>query len=124
MDDVYRYSSTYQFEGDEEHIVDNEGPLAAVAVGGNAKDDGAHRAEHEDKRNTPCNVRRGLVERRGQVCGGERHGEEVKGIPGLYVCSRRDSLVNHSHLNSQKYGMGECVPMPKRQQRRRPSDDG
>lgn len=73
----------YQLENDKENVVDNKGPLAAVAITGNTKGNGANRAEHEHEGNAPGNVGGLFAKVAGQVADGEGHGEEVEGIPGL-----------------------------------------
>ncbi len=74
---------THQLERDKERIVDDKGPFAAIAIGGNTKEDGADRAEHENEGDAPGDVRLGLVKGLGQAAHGEGDGEEVKGVPGL-----------------------------------------
>lgn len=74
---------THQFEDDEEQIVDNEGPLATIAIGGNTEDDGADGSQHEHERNAPGDVGDVFPKRLGQLRGCQGDGEEVKGIPSL-----------------------------------------
>jgi hypothetical protein len=38
---------TYQLEDDEQKVVDDEGPFAAISVGGDSEDDGTDGAQHE-----------------------------------------------------------------------------
>lgn len=74
---------TYKLQDDEQQVVHNKGPLAAVAVGRNTKGDGADGAEHEHQRDSPGDVRIGLLERLGEILDRQRDGEEVKGVPRL-----------------------------------------
>src|SRR3569833_237018 len=83
--------NTYQLESDKEDVVDHKRPLAAVAISGDAKDDGADRPEHQHQRDAPGDVRVGLAELLGEVGRGQRNGEEVKGIPRLSGISQDGS---------------------------------
>jgi hypothetical protein len=76
---------TYQFERNEEQVVNNKGPFATVSISSNTKGDGSNRSEHEHKRDAPGNVRLGLSKVLSQVGDGQRNGEEIKGIPSLHT---------------------------------------
>lgn len=41
-----RQRETYEFENDEEHVVHDKGPLATIAIAGDAEDDGADGTKH------------------------------------------------------------------------------
>lgn len=73
----------YQFENDKEQVVDDKGPLAAVAITGDTKGDGADGTEHQDEGNTPGDVGLGFSKSFGQATDGKGDGKEVEGIPGL-----------------------------------------
>lgn len=82
-------AETYQFEDNEENVIDDEGPFPTVAVGCDTEEDGADRSEHQYERNSPGDVSVGLVERLRQFVDGQRYGEEVESIPGLSQLARR-----------------------------------
>ncbi len=84
----------YQFQSNKEHIINDKGPLAAVAIAGDTEKDGADGTKHENKGDAPSNVRLGLVKLRGEVGNGQGDGEEVKGIPGLRAGEPRVWLAN------------------------------
>lgn len=58
---------TYKLQNDEQQVIYNEGPLAAVAIGRNTEDNGADRAKHKHQRDSPCDVRFGLLEGLGEL---------------------------------------------------------
>lgn len=97
---------TYEFEHHEQEVVNNKGPFSAVSIGCDTKEDTPNRPEHEHQGNAPGDVGYGLVKSLGQVASSERHGEEIKRIPGLqetvsmqvrlFRCDTiRGSLVSH-----------------------------
>jgi hypothetical protein len=71
---------THQFENNKEHVVEDKGPLAAVTIGCNTKDDGADGTEHEDESDAPGDVGLGLAKLFAQLGDGEGDGEEVEGV--------------------------------------------
>lgn len=71
-----------ELEGDEKNVVDNERPLAAVAVRSDTKENSANGSEHENECDTPGDVGLADVEGLGEVGDGQRDGEEVESIPG------------------------------------------
>lgn len=83
---------TYQFENNKEEVVDDKGPFSSISITGNTKDGRAHRSEHENKSDTPCNILLRLIERLAQTSDGQRNAEEVEGIPSLHplaLCPNR-----------------------------------
>ncbi|KAG7119033.1 hypothetical protein HYQ46_011007 [Verticillium longisporum] len=64
-------------------VIDDKRPLATVSIGGDTKDDGAHRTEHEHQRDAPRDVRLRLAKLLGQLRNGQGNGEEVESIPRL-----------------------------------------
>lgn len=53
---IERSRRTHQFENNKEQVIDDERPLATVAISGNTKDDGPDGSQHEHKRDTPGDV--------------------------------------------------------------------
>ena len=77
---------TYQLKNDEKHVVDNEGPFPAVAIGRDTEQAGADRTEHEHEGDAPGDVRVVLAESLCKLANGQRDGEEIKRVPGLRMC--------------------------------------
>ncbi len=74
---------THQFNDNEEQIIDNEGPLATVAIGSNTEADRTHGSQHQHERDAPGDIGDVFTKRLGQVRRRQRHSEEVEGIPSL-----------------------------------------
>ena len=70
-----------QFQGDEEEIVDDEGPLSAPAIRGDAENHAADRPKHQHQGYSPGDICNGLVELLRQLGCCQGDAEEVKRIP-------------------------------------------
>jgi hypothetical protein len=88
---TYVYLYLYMFLGEwlTKNIVDDEGPLPAISVGGETERDGADSSKHENKGDTPGNVRLRPVKILGKRRDRQRDGEEIEGIPSSIVVSPR-----------------------------------
>lgn len=80
-----RIQGTYKLKGNEEQVIDYERPLSPISISGDTEQNRTDGPEHKNERDAPGNVSCGLPERLGQAVDGERDGEEVEGVPSLYV---------------------------------------
>lgn len=78
----------YQFKNNEEQVIDDERPFAAISITSNSKRNRTNGSEHENKGNAPGDVGCRFVKVLGEVTDGQGNCEEVEGVPGL---SHRES---------------------------------
>jgi hypothetical protein len=92
-----------ELERNEEDIVHDKRPLAAVPIGRYTEDGGPNRTEHEHQGDAPCDLGRGLAEGNGEIRDRQADGEEIKSVPCLHVISKRAFMEKHR-------GRGRDVP--------------
>lgn len=76
-------TQTYQFQNNEQNVVDHKGPLSSISVCCQPKDYSSHRPQHQHKSDTPSNIRIRNIELSRQVGNSQADGEEIESIPGL-----------------------------------------
>jgi hypothetical protein len=76
---------THELKDNEQDIVRDKRPLAAISIRSNSENDGADRTEHQHEGHPPCNISSAAAKGFAQVFDGKRDGEEVESVPGLLV---------------------------------------
>lgn len=78
---VGRTETGAQLQDDEENVVGDKGPFAAVAIREDTEDDGTDGTQHQHEGDTPGDFGVGTLKVFSQTGQGNRDGEEIKGIP-------------------------------------------